>query len=216
MEISPSAARMQCSELRGNNPATTSPAKSFRPAIPVDTASQSPLRPVSRLARNRKGHVASSGLSRQRGVGLIEVLISLVVIAIGLLGLAALQGKAQKAELESYQRSQALILLQDVAGRLRANRNGKNGYPDGASCTNSTCTADKAAWQIQLQQTDAPLNGVVCINNDNGADSAFIVSIAWQGLADITQSTENTCGQSSIGTNRRVMSIPVRFFDPGS
>jgi type IV pilus assembly protein PilV len=152
----------------------------------------------------------------QRGVGLIEVLISLVVIAIGLLGLAALQGKAQKAELESYQRSQALILLQDVAGRLRANRNGRDGYPDGASCTNATCTADKAAWQNQLQQPDAPLNGFICIDKENGADNAFIVSIAWQGLADISQSTENDCGESSITSNRRVMSIPVRFFDPGS
>ena len=151
----------------------------------------------------------------QRGVGLIEVLISLVIIAIGLLGLAALQGKAQKAELESYQRSQALILLQDVAGRLRANRNGKDGYPDGAICTNSTCTADKAAWQSQLQQPDAPLNGIVCINKENGADNTFIVSIAWQGLADITQSTENTCGASSITTNRRIMSVPIRFFDAG-
>jgi type IV pilus assembly protein PilV len=151
----------------------------------------------------------------QRGVGLIEVLISLVVIAIGLLGLAALQGKAQKAELESYQRSQALILLQDVAGRLRANRAGKDGYSDGGSCT-GTCALDKQAWQSQLLLPDAPLNGVVCISKSSGAGNTFIVSIAWQGLADIVQTTENTCGQSSIGSNRRVTSVPVRFFDPGS
>ena len=152
----------------------------------------------------------------QRGVGLIEVLISLVVIAIGLLGLAALQGKAQKAELESYQRSQALILLQDVAGRLRANRNGKDGYPDGASCTDPTCTADKAAWQIQLDQPDAPLKGEVCIKEDTEAANAFIVSIAWQGLADISQLTKNDCGESSITSNRRVMSVRIRFYDPGT
>ena len=75
----------------------------------------------------------------QQGVGLIEILISLVVIAIGLLGLAALQGKAQYAEMESYQRSQALFLLQDMASRLRANRADRESYiTTQADCSNRT------------------------------------------------------------------------------
>lgn len=58
---------------------------------------------------------------RQRGFGMVEVLITLVIVAVGLLGLAGLHIRAQRAELESYQRVQALILLDDMAGRLRAN-----------------------------------------------------------------------------------------------
>jgi len=59
----------------------------------------------------------------QTGFSLIEVLITMLIILIGLLGIAALQGKAQIAELESYQRAQALILMSDIMDIMNANRN---------------------------------------------------------------------------------------------
>lgn len=49
---------------------------------------------------------------------MIEVLITMVVLAIGILGLAGLVVKMNQAEAESYQRSQALTLLQEMSGRL--------------------------------------------------------------------------------------------------
>ncbi|MFM8443317.1 MAG: type IV pilus modification protein PilV [Methylococcus sp.] len=131
--------------------------------------------------------------ARQAGVGLIEVLVALLVIGIGLLGLAALQGKAQKAELESYQRSEAMIVLQDKANALRANRNGASGMIGDSSVTTL-------------------LNGSVCIM---GTGNDYVVTVAWQGLAEIsTPTSSNPCG-SGI-PNRRLLSVPVRFFDPGS
>lgn len=60
--------------------------------------------------------------ARQRGFGLIEVLVALLIMAIGLLGTITLQSRAMQAELESYQRVQALILLDDMANRVYANR----------------------------------------------------------------------------------------------
>jgi type IV pilus assembly protein PilV len=54
-----------------------------------------------------------------RGFSMIEVLITLVILAFGLLGLINLQIKLQMNEVESYQRSQALVLLEDMAGRMR-------------------------------------------------------------------------------------------------
>jgi len=59
---------------------------------------------------------------RNSGFSMIEVLITLIILLTGLLGLAGLQIRAQQAELESYQRSQALILVSDMAGRIAANR----------------------------------------------------------------------------------------------
>lgn len=56
------------------------------------------------------------------GFTLIEVLISLLILTFGLLGLAGLQGVAQRTEAESYQRAQALVLLQDMVDRINANR----------------------------------------------------------------------------------------------
>ncbi|MDP3678960.1 MAG: prepilin-type N-terminal cleavage/methylation domain-containing protein, partial [Methylotenera sp.] len=54
----------------------------------------------------------------QRGALLLEVLVTIVILAIGLLGLAGLQAKLQSSEMESYQRAQALILLNDMASRI--------------------------------------------------------------------------------------------------
>lgn len=59
---------------------------------------------------------------RQGGVGMIEVLVTLIILLIGLLGLAGLMLQSQRAEIESYQRIQALVLLQDMAGRINTNR----------------------------------------------------------------------------------------------
>ena len=61
-------------------------------------------------------------MRRDAGFTLIEVAISLILIAFGLLGLFAFQAKAQRAEVESYGRVQALLLLQDIIDRMNANR----------------------------------------------------------------------------------------------
>jgi len=59
---------------------------------------------------------------RQSGFGMVEVLVTLVILLVGLLGLAGLMVQSQRSEMESYQRVQALVLLQDMAGRINANR----------------------------------------------------------------------------------------------
>lgn len=58
--------------------------------------------------------------SHSAGFTLLEALISMLIIALGLLGLAGLQIRMQQAEFESYQRSQALILLHDMAERIQS------------------------------------------------------------------------------------------------
>jgi type IV pilus assembly protein PilV len=59
---------------------------------------------------------------RQTGFSMIEVLVTLIILLVGLLGLAGLMTESQRSEMESYQRVQALILLQDMVGRINANR----------------------------------------------------------------------------------------------
>ena len=73
--------------------------------------------------RRRSGcHDVSTPMNRQRGISLIEVLITMVILAIGLLGLVGLQGRLQVLQMESYQRAQALMLLQDMSSRIALNR----------------------------------------------------------------------------------------------
>jgi type IV pilus assembly protein PilV len=59
---------------------------------------------------------------KQTGFSMIEVLVTLVILLLGLLGLVGMMLTSQRAEMESYQRVQALILLQDMVGRINANR----------------------------------------------------------------------------------------------
>jgi type IV pilus assembly protein PilV len=57
----------------------------------------------------------------QRGFTLLEVMIALLVLSIGLLGLAALQGVGLRGSQEAYLTSQASLLAYDLADRIRAN-----------------------------------------------------------------------------------------------
>lgn len=56
---------------------------------------------------------------REAGITLLEVLITIIILAFGLLGLASLQMKIQLAETESYQRAEALVLLRDMVERMQ-------------------------------------------------------------------------------------------------
>lgn len=53
---------------------------------------------------------------------MLEVLVTLVIVTLGLLGVVALQGRALNAETEAYQRAQATALLNDMVDRINANR----------------------------------------------------------------------------------------------
>jgi type IV pilus assembly protein PilV len=167
--------------------------------------------------------------TKQSGAGLLEVLVALVITAIGLLGIAGLHVKAQHAEMESYQRSQALILLQDMVHRMRANRSGRSEYPetlvsDSDFADTDSCDlqgarraeADISCWHNLLagaseRQDDSTnstpnsggiIGGLGCISG-NGED--FFVTVAWQGLTDIKATsndprTSNSCGAGRYGS----------------
>ena len=65
---------------------------------------------------------AKNPISRQKGLSLLEVMISLLILVLGILGMIGLQARAQIGTFESYQRGQALILAQDMADRIMINR----------------------------------------------------------------------------------------------
>lgn len=65
-----------------------------------------------------------SSRASQSGIAMIEVLVTVVVMAIGLLGMAALQVKSVQATNDASQHSQAIWVLEDLAGKIRANPEG--------------------------------------------------------------------------------------------
>lgn len=58
---------------------------------------------------------------RASGFSLIELLVALLVSAVGILGMLALQGRAQQSQLDVYQRAQAMILIEDIVNRMLTN-----------------------------------------------------------------------------------------------
>ncbi len=58
----------------------------------------------------------------EQGTTMLEVLVTIVILAFGMLGLAGLQSKIFTAEMESYQRAQAVLLMNDMVERINANR----------------------------------------------------------------------------------------------
>jgi type IV pilus assembly protein PilV len=113
-------------------------------------------------------------MKNQTGMMLIEALVSLVIAAIALLGTVTLMAKSTRSEMESYQRVQALTLVQDMVSRINANRQvaacysvgtsktnptGPTGYSttsaptpctSGSPIQNATVASDLAAWQNAL------------------------------------------------------------------
>lgn len=65
----------------------------------------------------------------QKGVGLIEVLVALLLLAVGVLGYSMLQLRAVDASDEALARSQGMLILRELAETMRANSEAQNNYP---------------------------------------------------------------------------------------
>jgi type IV pilus assembly protein PilV len=177
---------------------------------------------------------------RQRGATLIEVLVTLVVLMIGLLGLVGVMIQSQRAQLESYQRVQALLLVQDMAARLSSNKAAASCYvfanfigtgngttPDASGCADgsaqqkSRVTQDLTDWRnlllgaAEVSGTDkvgAVLGARGCISKD--ANNLYQISVAWQGSAATSAPAAGlTCGQGEYGNDasRRAVSVTVQI-----
>lgn len=153
---------------------------------------------------------------RQQGVGLIEVLVTIVILAVGLLGIVGLQSRLQTSEMESYQRAQALLLLDDMASRIATNRNAAASYVTGTATplgvgmtcptgTTSRKDIDFLQWCNALQgaaetfsgsRLGAMVGGRGCVE-DLGSGQ-YLVTVAWQGLMPLVAPPATVaCGADS-------------------
>lgn len=178
--------------------------------------------------KTRSGTRCSKGLS---GFTMLEVLITIIILSVGLLGVAGLQARMQVAELESYQRAQAIVLLDDMVARINANRKNAMAYVTAAplgtgqgfgNCAGLTGAAfDLCVWNDALLGA-AETSGVQSAGAMIGARGCvtaivatmpreFQVAVVWQGMAPTLAPVATTCGQGLYGNDatRRAITASV-------
>jgi type IV pilus assembly protein PilV len=153
---------------------------------------------------------------KQRGAMMIEILITLAITVIGMYGIIEVQSRLQQSEMDSYQRTQALLLLRDISNRIETNRSDVPAYLTadfpgtgfvgvGQTCPASgvtTSSNDLSEWCNALQgaseslsaaNVGAMIGGRACVE-EILAGSQYMITITWQGMSPIAAPpTEVSC-----------------------
>ena len=177
----------------------------------------------------------------QQGSSLIEVLVTLVILMLGLLGLVGLMLQSQRSQVESYQRVQALVVLQDMVNRINANRKvaacyafttAVNGSPYlgsgsalapacalGTAEQNARAVQDMTEWNSLLLGSSEK-SGVSDVGAMLGARGCvslvagvYQVSVAWQGNGKTAVPPGVSCATDLYGDDaqRRAVTAPLQI-----
>lgn len=151
-------------------------------------------------------------MTNQAGVGMVEVLVALLILAIGVLGFVALQYRAVEATAESASRVQAVNFARDLAERIRVNRGAYATYQtqietaanqeeSAQNCVSQFCTpaqmADFDVAQMREKITEAGMafNIMPCQGTNNGRECVYV---AWGDTAPLNGTT-NDSGNCTTG-----------------
>ncbi|MBT8087038.1 MAG: type IV pilus modification protein PilV [Gammaproteobacteria bacterium] len=135
---------------------------------------------------------------RQQGFTLIEVLVALLILSFGLLGIANLQLGGVSKSRNSFERSQAILLANEIVERIRANAPGAagGGYDlasgDTAPTPSSNClgtsadcspaelaAADLANWQQRVEDLLVGTDTVIQVTVNGGVATSVALTLDW-------------------------------------
>ncbi len=138
-------------------------------------------------------------MNRNNGFTLIEVLIATVILAIGLLGLAALQVNSLKNNQSAYMRTQATQMAYDMADRMRSNMVEastlglsvystvfpENAAPPPAGCTPVAVCSPTSMAQVDLSEWNGYLGILPSgVGRILVAGNMFTITITWDDDKD--------------------------------
>ena len=123
-----------------------------------------------------------------RGFTLVEVLIALIVLSIGLLGIAAMYVETLRANRSALSRTQAIALASDLADRIRANRVPANNYT--GTGVNAQAIADLAAWEDSVADQLPGGDGIVLFRAGTANTPAqYMIQVSWTEVGQDDPST---------------------------
>jgi type IV pilus assembly protein PilV len=187
--------------------------------------SLSPLR----LEREVQAHTMTPlrmyrSLLVQKGVGLIEVLVSLIILALGMLGIAGMLLISNQANNSSYMKQQAIQSVYNIFDRIRANSKaaingnyninniGTNGVPTavptpGVQCTASACTPTQLAtydrWSWLTTDVAQLPNGCGSITTapSSSGNTVLTITVQW----------DDTPAQTLVGASSPTSAANANF-----
>lgn len=139
---------------------------------------------------------------RPLGFSLIETMVALVVLSVGMIGIAALYGQSLGAGRTALFRSQAVNLVSDMADRIRLNRLGQMSYQDAEPADNGCdpaggggvdCTPEQVAaydlyvWQREIERVLPDGGGQVFVDPASNP-AKYTIRVSWQeaGFGEVT------------------------------
>ncbi len=140
--------------------------------------------------RTKRHTLRGPGSKRMQGFNLVEVLIALIIMSVGMLGIAGLYVHSMQAGRTSLFRHHAVTLAGDVADRIRANPTARAAYglagadnncvSGGIDCTPAAMAAnDIFLWQQQAVDT-LPTGAVAVVFVDNApAPPTYTITVSW-------------------------------------
>lgn len=153
--------------------------------------------------------ISDSNFTNKKGFTLLEVLVAVLILSIGLLGIAGLQAKGLQFNHSAYLRTQATFLAYDITDRMRANIVAVNAgsYNNGSAAVDTNCITaastsctpaimaghDLYEWDAALASALPGGVGVVCVDTyvntetstkaspdcGTGASTQYAVKIWW-------------------------------------
>lgn len=146
---------------------------------------------------------------RQHGVSLVEVLVTVLILGIGLLGIAGLQVQGMQFNHSAYLRSQASLLAYDMLDRMRANRSQasttgsyardfEDSKPTAKECYKPDVTCSKAdmaefdlrEWVTLVQDSLPDADGEISFADVSGV-RIYTVDIRWRDTRDTSADREH-------------------------
>ncbi|HEY6644928.1 type IV pilus modification protein PilV [Povalibacter sp.] len=130
--------------------------------------------------------------SRIGGFSMVEVLVALIVLGVGMLGIASLYVVTLRSSGSAISRMQAVNLASDLGDRIRANRTAREAYEGAPATTGSSCVGDSAVcnptqmaahdlftWQQQIAAAlPGDATGTVVIDNTTNPIT-YRITVSW-------------------------------------
>ena len=137
------------------------------------------LNPTRLMSRRRRTGFRSP--ASMRGIGLIEVMVSVLILAVGLLGVAAMQAVALRGGQSSLESTQAVIQTNAILEAMRVNRATANGFNTGTlRCSEAAGgNALVEAWLEDLKTSIGTPEDATTCGQIVGCPEACVITVRW-------------------------------------